>query len=315
MRTLLFFDLPTLEQCDLKAYRKFIREIKKIGFYMLQESVYVKMSIDRQSQIATISKIKKLSPNKGDIMILTVTEKQFSQIQIIVGENKTDVITTDERLVILWLKKVYIKSLNELAILDEPIIEIIFDDVIAYWNFTYELESQFIYSEDNQLVDLNKKMIRINNPFVLEINNKKIIAQLYKKILKRLTDEQKSMISNIEMSIFKLLDQLLTEDEITLTYSTELNFLDILSICKVEFRKINYENYLEMLVYYLKIKNEYNHTSIIISNGLLNILTEEEIKLLEVELKLLGMNVIDISVNTKENKVRKMVIDEDWCIF
>lgn len=101
MRTLLFFDLPTLEQCDLKAYRKFIREIKKIGFYMLQESVYVKMSIDRQSQIATISKIKKLSPNKGDIMILTVTEKQFSQIQIIVGENKTDVITTDERLVIL----------------------------------------------------------------------------------------------------------------------------------------------------------------------------------------------------------------------
>lgn len=213
------------------------------------------------------------------------------------------------------IKKVYIKSLNELAILDEPIIEIIFDDVIAYRNFTYELESQFIYSEDNQLVDLNKKMIRINNPFVLEINNKKIIAQLYKKILKRLTDEQKSMISNIEMSIFKLLDQLLTEDEITLTYSTELNFLDILSICKVEFRKINYENYLEMLVYYLKINNEYNHTSIIISNGLLNILTEEEIKLLEVELKLLGMNVIDISVNTKENKVRKMVIDEDWCIF
>lgn len=213
------------------------------------------------------------------------------------------------------IKKVYIKSLNELAILDEPIIEIIFDDVIAYRNFTYELESQFIYSEDNQLVDLNKKMIRINNPFVLEINNKKIIAQLYKKILKRLTDEQKSMISNIEMSIFKLLDQLLTEDEITLTYSTELNFLGILSICKVEFRKINYENYLEMLVYYLKINNEYNHTSIIISNGLLNILTEEEIKLLEVELKLLGMNVIDISVNTKENKVRKMVIDEDWCIF
>jgi|GEM_PF-4715885 hypothetical protein len=30
------------------------------------------------------------------------------------------------------IKKVYIKSLNELAILDEPIIEIIFDDVIAY---------------------------------------------------------------------------------------------------------------------------------------------------------------------------------------
>lgn len=101
MRTLLFFDLPTIEQNDQKAYRKFVREIKKLGFYMLQESVYVKMSIDRQSQMGIISKVKKISPGKGSVMVLSVTEKQFSQMQIIIGENKTDVITTDERLVIL----------------------------------------------------------------------------------------------------------------------------------------------------------------------------------------------------------------------
>lgn len=101
MRTVLFFDLPTIETKDVKAYRKFVRSIKKIGFYMLQESVYVKMSIDKQAQAGVISKVKKISPNNGSIMVLSVTEKQFAQMEIIIGENKTDVITTDERVVIL----------------------------------------------------------------------------------------------------------------------------------------------------------------------------------------------------------------------
>ena len=32
-------------------------------------------------------------------MILTVTEKQFSNMQILLGEMKTDVINTDERII------------------------------------------------------------------------------------------------------------------------------------------------------------------------------------------------------------------------
>ncbi len=34
-------------------------------------------------------------------MVLNVTEKQFSQLNIIVGENTTDVVETTERLMIL----------------------------------------------------------------------------------------------------------------------------------------------------------------------------------------------------------------------
>ena len=48
MRMILFFDLPTLTSKNRRDYRKFIKHIKKIGFYMIQESVYVKMSIDSQ---------------------------------------------------------------------------------------------------------------------------------------------------------------------------------------------------------------------------------------------------------------------------
>ena len=101
MRSLLFFDLPTITDKDKKAYRKFVKEIKKIGFYMIQESVYVKLSIDRQVMESAINKVKKVSPPNGSIMILSVTEKQFSQMNIIIGDNLTDVIATDERVIVL----------------------------------------------------------------------------------------------------------------------------------------------------------------------------------------------------------------------
>lgn len=101
MRMVLFFDLPTLSSKHKKAYRIFLRNIKKNGFYMLQESVYVKMALNQQVVDSTMTKVKEFIPNEGNILVLTITEKQFSAIKILIGENKTDVITSDERVLIL----------------------------------------------------------------------------------------------------------------------------------------------------------------------------------------------------------------------
>lgn len=64
MRSILFFDLPTLTSTNRKNYRKFIKLLKRNGFYMLQESVYCKMSIDKQSSEATLIRLKKEKPNE-----------------------------------------------------------------------------------------------------------------------------------------------------------------------------------------------------------------------------------------------------------
>ena len=101
MRTLLFFDLPTLTSKDRREYRKFIKVLKTNGFYMIQESVYAKMSIDQAAADSTTRKLKSNVPPNGFIMSMTVTEKQFASIDILLGEYKTDVLTTDERTVIL----------------------------------------------------------------------------------------------------------------------------------------------------------------------------------------------------------------------
>lgn len=99
MRLILFFDLPVEKKEQQKAYRTFVKNIKKNGFYMLQKSVYVKMGIDVQSIESTVTKIKGFCPKEGDISVLSITEKQFASIEFILGSNTTDVINSDERVI------------------------------------------------------------------------------------------------------------------------------------------------------------------------------------------------------------------------
>lgn len=101
MCTLLFFDLPTYTAEDRKNYRKFVKMIKTNGFYMIQESVYCRMSIDQQMADTIANRIRTSIPPEGNIMLLNVTEKQFSSMQILLGESKTDVLNSDERIVFL----------------------------------------------------------------------------------------------------------------------------------------------------------------------------------------------------------------------
>ena len=75
MRILVFFDLPVTTGEERRAYTKFRKFLIKDGFLMLQE--------------------------QGLVQLLTVTEKQYSKMDLIVGEIKSEILDSDERLVIL----------------------------------------------------------------------------------------------------------------------------------------------------------------------------------------------------------------------
>ena len=101
MRVLVFFDLPVITADDRRAYRKFRISMLKKGFIMLQESVYCRMALNKTYADQAVAQIKRMKPSKGLVMCLMVTEKQFQNMEIITGEYSTDVINSDERLVIL----------------------------------------------------------------------------------------------------------------------------------------------------------------------------------------------------------------------
>ena len=101
MRLMIFFDLPTVTSENRRNYRKFRKDLIVNGFFMLQESVYCRMVINEAMAKSVIDKIEGFKPPSGMICAMIVTEKQFAGISFIIGENKSDVITTDKSLVII----------------------------------------------------------------------------------------------------------------------------------------------------------------------------------------------------------------------
>lgn len=97
----MFFDLPTTTSADLKEYTRFRKFLLKSGFIMMQESVYSKISLNTTAANILLDNIKKNSPKDGLVQVLIVTEKQYSKMEMIIGEKKSDVLDSDERLVII----------------------------------------------------------------------------------------------------------------------------------------------------------------------------------------------------------------------
>lgn len=68
---------------------------------MLQESVYCKLALNGTVARGIIDNVHKNSPNEGLIQLLTITEKQYAKMEMIVGTLKSEILDSDERLVIL----------------------------------------------------------------------------------------------------------------------------------------------------------------------------------------------------------------------
>lgn len=93
MRAIILFDLPSVEKQDMANNQRFIKKLKKIGFYMLQFSVYMKVLINQSEYDRIIKKVKQIIPNKGNIIILKLTDKQYNDMIYLNGEkNKYDSI-------------------------------------------------------------------------------------------------------------------------------------------------------------------------------------------------------------------------------
>lgn len=68
---------------------------------MLQESVYCKLALNGTAVKAIVDNVHKNKPEEGLVQLLSVTEKQYAKMDIIVGNIKSEVLDSDERLVIL----------------------------------------------------------------------------------------------------------------------------------------------------------------------------------------------------------------------
>ena len=86
MWVLVFFDLPTSTRKERKDATRFRKDIMGDGFTMFQFSIYVRHCASSENAAVHVRRVKALMPEYGKIGILTITDKQFENIQLFYGK-------------------------------------------------------------------------------------------------------------------------------------------------------------------------------------------------------------------------------------
>lgn len=85
MRLIVFFDLPTSTKSERHAYSVFRKYLIKQGYVMVQYSVYSKLFNNADAVDNHMKLLRKNIPKDGSIRVMSVTEKQYSKIIILLG--------------------------------------------------------------------------------------------------------------------------------------------------------------------------------------------------------------------------------------
>lgn len=85
MRVIVMFDVPTKTKEEQKTATKFRNSLLKLGFFMLQYSIYMRICKGISSANSHLKKLENIVPPRGNIRVLIVTEKQFDNIKLLLG--------------------------------------------------------------------------------------------------------------------------------------------------------------------------------------------------------------------------------------
>ncbi|AOG60897.1 CRISPR-associated protein Cas2 [Spiroplasma helicoides] len=97
MRLMIFYDLPFDNKQNVRSYNTFRNNLFKEGFHMMQYSIYSKVCYNKESVDYVMKRINKFLPKQGNVRFLTITEKQYQNIKIVVGKKSDRELLIDDR--------------------------------------------------------------------------------------------------------------------------------------------------------------------------------------------------------------------------
>lgn len=178
-------------------------------------------------------------------------------------------------------------------------------------------EGNYIYSNDNKEISLEKSSYIITDIFNIEINSKKVLTKIYNSLLKQIIDdtvEYNELTTHIRAYFEKLIFNSLFEVE-------QGEEIDINSFLKLgDFRiHIEEDDILEKFIKFLKVLVKLCGINIIFIVGLHNVFTDEEVRKIYKEVCVNKISIINIEYQqfdniSDENYIEKVYIfDKDNC--
>ena len=90
------FDLPVVEKEDRKRATDFRNSLLDQGFRMAQYSVYYRLLDGKEAADSMEKRIGKAVPPKGSVHILTITDKQYENLRVYEGDERTTLEKPDQ---------------------------------------------------------------------------------------------------------------------------------------------------------------------------------------------------------------------------
>lgn len=81
MWVFVLFDLPVETKAERKAANTFRKDVLKLGFGRFQLSAYQRVCCSREVAVATIKAVKRAVPDYGTVSFITITDRQFTDIE------------------------------------------------------------------------------------------------------------------------------------------------------------------------------------------------------------------------------------------
>ena len=92
MWVFVFFDLPTSTPKERKAATSFRQELLKDGFTMFQYSIYMRHCASMEQAQTHVRRVKAMLPDEGEVVIMTLTDKQFGMMEHFSSRKPTDAV-------------------------------------------------------------------------------------------------------------------------------------------------------------------------------------------------------------------------------
>jgi CRISPR-associated protein Cas2 len=98
MWVMVYFDLPTETKKNRRDAARFRKDFIQDGFSMFQFSIYVRHCASRENAEVHTKRVKGMMPPDGFVVVMSITDKQFGDIELYRGRKKADHPDTPQQL-------------------------------------------------------------------------------------------------------------------------------------------------------------------------------------------------------------------------
>lgn len=98
MWVFVYYDLPTDTKKDRRQAALFRKNLIRDGFTMMQYSIYTRHCASRENADVHMKRVKRILPPKGEVIMFTLTDKQFGMMEFFKGKSEAEKPDTPQQL-------------------------------------------------------------------------------------------------------------------------------------------------------------------------------------------------------------------------